>query len=457
VSITRAFFQSQRILTYILNVVILSALYANTWPNSLNASENFTASNSVLVIANSNVNIASDRTTSLRFKTFISDIPSVQDYTDAVLTDVCRQKLSPEELKLVVNPLIGSPEIDHWAQQLTTKAASDEAKARVLFEVLAHRAGESNARTEGAMRTAREAFAAWNRTGESLYCMDYAFLYVVMARAVGIKAYDVYVEEEADGQNAPHACAAIILKDKSLLVDPAWLWFGAPHKKFTVLNDLQAIAIYMGQLPELKDSEIACKLAPNFALVQLNFFEHLVQNGRLSEAEKVLPIIKNLDVSAATGDYAEAKLALLRNRPENAIELLLKAIAENSHESTYYTSLAQAYVEVGEVTNALESYQNALRCPMTAADMGKVQSCLTRSNELGAVCWIYRARKMLDKGDLDGAMTSYNKAIDLAPKYADAYIGRAYVKQAKGDTNGAFTDYHRSLQLKPDLPPKAAP
>ncbi|MGA2175354.1 MAG: tetratricopeptide repeat protein [Verrucomicrobiota bacterium] len=413
-------------------------------------------SNSLVVNANSNLGSESDITTNWGTQNYIS-IPSVQDFTEAVLTAACRQKLSPDELKLVINPLLGSPEIDHWALQLTTEATNDEAKAEILFEALAHRARKSNARTEGAMRTAREAFAAWNSPEEPLYCMDYAFLYVVMARAVGIKAYDVYVEKEADGQEAPHACAAIILKNKSLLVDPGWLWFGVPHKKFIVLNDLQATGIYMGQLPDMKDSEIACKLAPNFALVQLNFFEHLVENGRLNEAQEVLPIIKRLDTNAATGDYVGAKLSLLQNRPEDAIDLLLKAIAINSHESTYYTSLAEAYVEAGKVTNALESYQNALRCPITAADMERVRSCIARSNELAAVSWCYLARKMQSKGDLDGALNTYDKAIRQAPEYADAYMGRAYVKQAKGDTNGASIDYRRAIQLKPDLASKVGP
>jgi lipoprotein NlpI len=53
------------------------------------------------------------------------------------------------------------------------------------------------------------------------------------------------------------------------------------------------------------------------------------------------------------------------------------------------------------------------------------------------------------KGDLNGAIADYNRAIELDPKYTGAYTGRGNVKQRKGDFNGAIADHNRAIELNP--------
>jgi tetratricopeptide (TPR) repeat protein len=53
------------------------------------------------------------------------------------------------------------------------------------------------------------------------------------------------------------------------------------------------------------------------------------------------------------------------------------------------------------------------------------------------------------KGDLDGALVDYNKAIELNPQYAYAYNNRGLIKQAKGDLSGAITDFDKAVELDP--------
>ncbi len=54
------------------------------------------------------------------------------------------------------------------------------------------------------------------------------------------------------------------------------------------------------------------------------------------------------------------------------------------------------------------------------------------------------------KGDLDGAIADFNKAIELNSRYARAYDGRGIAKWGKGDLNGAIADYDRTIELDPN-------
>jgi len=53
------------------------------------------------------------------------------------------------------------------------------------------------------------------------------------------------------------------------------------------------------------------------------------------------------------------------------------------------------------------------------------------------------------RGDLDGALADYNRAIELKPDMAAAYNNRAEIKRAKADLEGALADFSRPLNLNP--------
>jgi len=54
------------------------------------------------------------------------------------------------------------------------------------------------------------------------------------------------------------------------------------------------------------------------------------------------------------------------------------------------------------------------------------------------------------KGNLDGAIDDYTRAIEIDPNYRDAYINRARVRNTKGDFDGSIADYTKVIELKPD-------
>ena len=53
------------------------------------------------------------------------------------------------------------------------------------------------------------------------------------------------------------------------------------------------------------------------------------------------------------------------------------------------------------------------------------------------------------KGDLDGAISDYDRTVELDPKYAIAYFNRGNAKDDKGDLEGAIADYDRGIELNP--------
>jgi tetratricopeptide (TPR) repeat protein len=70
-----------------------------------------------------------------------------------------------------------------------------------------------------------------------------------------------------------------------------------------------------------------------------------------------------------------------------------------------------------------------------------------------AKAYVNRGNAKSHKGDLDGALADLNKAIEIQPDYAVAYYDRGSTKQAKGDRTEAMADFNKAIQLRPDFGP----
>ena len=70
----------------------------------------------------------------------------------------------------------------------------------------------------------------------------------------------------------------------------------------------------------------------------------------------------------------------------------------------------------------------------------------TTANEFNA-----RGAGKRAKGDLEGAIADFTKAIELNPEFAAAYNNRGAAKRLKGDHDGALADFTRAIELDPNL------
>jgi tetratricopeptide (TPR) repeat protein len=71
-----------------------------------------------------------------------------------------------------------------------------------------------------------------------------------------------------------------------------------------------------------------------------------------------------------------------------------------------------------------------------------------------AVDFFERGVTRQTKGDLDGAIADYNRAIALDSGLALAYANRGNARKAKGDRFGAMEDLDKALALQARPPPR---
>ncbi len=68
-----------------------------------------------------------------------------------------------------------------------------------------------------------------------------------------------------------------------------------------------------------------------------------------------------------------------------------------------------------------------------------------------AADWLTSGNAKEAKGDDDGALADFTKAIESDPKLARAYADRGLTRQQRGDLNGAFADDTKAIELDPKL------
>jgi tetratricopeptide (TPR) repeat protein len=241
-------------------------------------------------------------------------------YTRQNLDAVLRKRLTSAEYKLVLNPLAGTPAMDRWAQELTRGATNDLDRARKIFDAL--------------------------------------------ARAVGIRAYYVHLERDYSGDIVYHDCAAVFLGDKALLVDPAYQWFGAPHKEYAVLDDVQAIAHHYYQ-PSTKDKEaarcrLAAKLYPDTAWGQLHLAGALIRADEFIEAGKTLKLAQQLEPGRWDCATYQGFLAFKTGDLDGAAASLRKALELNPGHGPSHLILGVVLSKQHDLAAARDEYRLAL-------------------------------------------------------------------------------------------------
>lgn len=284
--------------------------------------------------------------------------------------------------RLATDPLSSTPEMRRWAKQLTDGVEDEMEKARKLFEATARRIDPG----VGGSRTACEVFAAWRDPSVSFWCQEYARLYVAMARAVGIQAFFVRVDEDFKGRAVLHACAGIFVDGNALLIDPTYRWFGVPHETVEFLDDLQAVGLHMSQLDgDILRCRAAVKLIPDFAPAQFNLAFLLFEAGQPNGANQVLQDALRLDPEGWLADYAQGAAAAYSGRWEQAVKHLQRSLEVNPDWDKSYFLLGKALQMQGNLNESREKYRSYLRNQLQSDFAESAHHAIAQINEkLGA-------------------------------------------------------------------------
>lgn len=315
--------------------------------------------------------------------TFIeASMPKI--YSEQALQKELQQRLTKEQLEMVVNPVASSPEIKSWGYHLTEETESDLDKARALFDGLMKRIKPKG---KGGSRTAREVFAAWADTNEPFSCQEYTKLFVVLARDVGLKAFYVHVEKDYRGKVVPHDCAAVFADGKALLVDVSYHWFGIPHEKFVILDDLQTIAHHLFQHMEppegVSRGRLATRLHPDSAWGKLRLVGGLIRANQWEQARKVLDEALKLEPERWEAYMFLGQFADHYSKNMKTVAWYMrKALTLNPESSDVHFFLAQALDIQDELEEARDEYRACLRYDPDPDVAAEAYRAIAQINEL---------------------------------------------------------------------------
>jgi len=383
------------------------------------------------------------------------------------------EPVAGQDVRDADNPLECTAKMQHWAKSVTEDATNDVQKAKSLFDAI--RAGAVPGPVAGnGYRTAAGVFRDWGSVSNTFLCQELAYLYVALARAIGLTARCALVEQDCYGNQDFHTCAAIDLSGRTNLVDPAYSLFEAPHQRFRILDDVETLAVHLAGMESLAASRLACKMAPTLIIVRTSLFDKLAQEQNWKEAEIEKTALVQLNPDSPSAHYAEALMARRQGRLEEAAGAALLAIQGAPTSARCYALAAEIFTRQGELNKAELSARNALKFAQNkqAESYAQLALALIMARErLAARDWpgavsncsvamdlkpdyaetyALRGAAKTEMGDFENALQDFTRAVELAPNVADAYDRRGYVRHCQGNIRRAIEDYDKAIQLQPN-------
>jgi len=298
------------------------------------------------------------------------------------LDRVLSERVTARERQDFVDPLSCTREMHGWAENLTRGATNSMEKARKLFEGLRRRVGVGN---NVSTRTAKQVFEQWQNTKERFVCRDYAMLYTALARAVGLDSYYVLVDQNYRDEQVAHACSAVFIDGKPLLVDLTFEWFGVAHKQYEFESDPRVCAIYLATSGDGAKEDLALKLAPDWARVHFWVSIFRAFRAELTQSRLALRSALAIESDSALAYYAQGILSAAEQDWRRAEILLKKACgaAQEYGESRYI--LGTVLLQQGKLKESRDEYRAYLNGRVQLRHEAEARSAICRINqEIGA-------------------------------------------------------------------------
>lgn len=142
--------------------------------------------------------------------------------------------------RCVENPFIIDSELVKVIKKHTRNCTTDYDKARAIFDWF-----EENIEYGDRKRYSHR----YRNSGEVLrtkegVCGEMAYLYVSMARVVGLQSNYISVKRDCYRKKVHHGCAIVHTERGSILVDPAYHTFDIDHHEYHPVSDEEAIGLF---------------------------------------------------------------------------------------------------------------------------------------------------------------------------------------------------------------------
>jgi predicted O-linked N-acetylglucosamine transferase (SPINDLY family) len=158
------------------------------------------------------------------------------------------------------------------------------------------------------------------------------------------------------------------------------------------------------------------------------------RGGRLREAESLYRQILQADSNHADALHMLGVLAHQTGRPQLAVEMISRAIAQNGQMPAFHNNLGNVYAAAGNWQDAETSFRRALDRKPDYAEA---------HYNLGSV--------LQARGRLEDAAAAYRHALQLRPNHAETCLNLSSVLQAQGKLEEAAVACQRAIASKPDL------
>jgi tetratricopeptide (TPR) repeat protein len=214
---------------------------------------------------------------------------------------------------------------------------------------------------------------------------------------------------------------------------------------------------YLGQLYKIKGDTPgsaaafarALQLEPDDVPTLISLGEARLDEGKPDEAEPHFTKALALQPKSVSAQYDLGRVALEKKDYTRAVSFLEKALALDPQATVIHYPLAMAYRGTGDQTKAAEhlALRGTLRLKLDDPKMRVVDAMLN-----SAVGYEVSGADALDRGDWQGAIDSFRKGIEVAPKEASLHhkLGTALALQGNGPA--AVAEFERAIALDATYP-----
>jgi len=196
----------------------------------------------------------------------------------------------------------------------------------------------------------------------------------------------------------------------------------------------------------LASYEKAAALEPQNGAIRVKIATQCLKEGDAARAQTILEELESRKAIVDSPEFMEAmsglgQALLSAGQTDRALDLYRKATAASPDSPAVWLNLGSAYFALKRYDLALENFEKSVALDKTLA--------LGYSN-IGLV-YLSRMAEERNAGLSDKALGSFNKAIELEPRLAAAWNGRASVHLAVGRAGQAVADYVQAIRSDPNL------